>query len=388
MRSAFIDKLIKRMDRLEPGEVQGIVLELLREKGFLEKVFDALREGVILLDIEGKVSYVNQAACEFFGLQREQVVGQRMAQGVRGLDWNDLLKPGTVVSRDLEVFYPENRYLNFYITSIDDDQPLGFVMLIRDVTESRKHTEEQIESERLNAFTLLAAGVAHELGNPLNSLTIHLQLLERRLRKLGAKGAALREHLDIASGEIKRLDFIIGQFLAAIRPGKPQMQRVQLRELLDECLRFLKPEIDRAKVHLKFDVRSDLPSMPLDPNQMKQAFYNLIRNGCQAMPQGGTLTITGSYNDNEVCLSFEDTGKGISAEQMGRLFQPFSTTRSTGTGLGLLIVRRIIREHGGEIDIESREGQGTRVSLWLPLVEKKIRLLEAVSPSAQTTDPA
>lgn len=377
MRSAFIDKLIKRMDRLEPGEVQGVVLELLREKGFLEKVFEALQEGVILLDDEGKVTYVNQAACRFFGLKSDQVIGQRLAQGVRGLDWNEMLKPGTVVSRDLEIFYPENRYLNFYITSIDDDQPLGFVMLIRDVTETRKRTEEQLESERLNAFTLLAAGVAHELGNPLNSLTIHLQLLERRLKKMGAKGESLREHLDVATGEIKRLDFIIGQFLAAIRPTKPQFQRVQLRELLDECVRFLQPEIEQAKVKLKLDLRTDLPSMPLDANQMKQAVYNLIRNACQAMPNGGTLTISGTFTDYDVRLSFEDTGKGISSEHMNKLFQPFATTRSTGTGLGLLIVRRIIREHGGEIDIESREGKGTCVSLWLPLIEKKIRMLEA-----------
>lgn len=378
MRSSFIDKLIKRMDRLEPGEVQGVVLELLREKGFLEKVFDALQEGVILLDTEGKVTYVNQAASKFFGLKSDQVLGQRLAQGaVRGLDWNEMMKPGTVVSRDLEIFYPENRYLNFYITSIDDDQPLGFVMLIRDITETRKRTEEQIESERLNAFTLLAAGVAHELGNPLNSLTIHLQLLERRLKKMGAKGESLREHLDVATGEIKRLDFIIGQFLAAIRPTQPQLQRVQLRELLDECVRFLQPEIEQAKVKLKLDLRADLPSMLLDGNQMKQAVYNLIRNACQAMPNGGTLTISGTFTDFEVRLSFEDTGKGISSEQMNKLFQPFATTRNTGTGLGLLIVRRIVREHGGEIDIESREGQGTRVSLWLPLVEKRVRMLEA-----------
>ena len=377
MRSAFIDKLIKRMDRLEPGEVQAVVLDLVREKKFQEKVFEALQEGVILLDTEGKVSYVNRAACTFFGLEEDQVRGQRLAQGVRGLDWNELLKPGTVVSRDLEVFYPENRYLNFYITSIDDDTPLGFVMLIRDITETRKRTEEQLESERLNAFTLLAAGVAHELGNPLNSLTIHLQLLERRLKKMGAKGESLREHLDVATGEIRRLDFIIGQFLAAIRPTKPQFQRVQLRELLEECVRFLQPEIEQAKVKLRLDLRSDLPAMPLDPGQMKQAVFNLIRNACQAMPEGGSLTITGTFTDYEVRLSFDDTGKGITAEQMGKLFQPFATTRTTGTGLGLLIVRRIIREHGGEIDIESREGQGTRVSLWLPLVEKKIRLLES-----------
>ena len=157
MRSAFIEKLLKRMDRLEPGEVQGFVLELIKEKGFFEKTFQALQEGVILLDAEATVTYVNSAACVLFGFQQEQVIGQKLTQGMRGLDWNELLIPGTVISRDMEVFYPENRYLNFYITSIDDDQPLGFVMLIRDVTETRKRTEEQIESERLNAFTLLAA---------------------------------------------------------------------------------------------------------------------------------------------------------------------------------------------------------------------------------------
>ena len=383
MRSAFIDKLIKRMDRLEPGEVQGVVLELLREKGLLEKVFEALQEGVILLDNDGKVTYVNRAACQFFGIKGEQAIGQRLGQGLREVDWSELLKPGTVVTRDLEVFYPENRFLNFYITGIADDQQLGFVMLIRDVTETRKRTEAQIESERLNAFTLLAAGVAHELGNPLNSLTIHLQLLERRIRKLGKQGESLREHLDVATGEIKRLDFIIGQFLAAIRPTQPKMQRTQINDLISESLRFLKPETDKARVKVKCELRSDMPQMPLDATQMKQALYNLIRNACQAMPDGGTLIVASSFNDFEVRLSFEDTGKGISPEQMGKLFQPFSTTRPTGTGLGLLIVRRIIREHGGEIDIESREGKGTRVSLWLPLVEKKVRLLEASSPKGK-----
>jgi signal transduction histidine kinase len=117
--------------------------------------------------------------------------------------------------------------------------------------------------------------------------------------------------------------------------------------------------------------------MPLDANQMKQAFYNLIRNACQAMQDGGKLTVMSTYNDNEVIISFQDAGKGITREHMGNLFQPFFTTRKTGTGLGLLIVRRIVREHGGEIDIESREGQGTKVTLFLPLVEKKVRLLES-----------
>ena len=378
MKSGFFDKLIKRVDRLEPGEVQHFLAELLREKGLLEKVFQALQEGVILLDHEGHVTYVNRAACHLFGFEAEQVVGKQLGEGVRGLDWKELRKPGTVVSRDLEVFYPENRFLNFYITAIDDEQAVGFVMLIRDVTQTRKLTEEKIESERISALTMLAAGVAHELGNPLNSLTIHLQLMERSIKKMGKGADKLQKHLDVSLGEIKRLDFIISQFLSAIRPTQPQLQPVQLNELIHEASRFLKPELDQNKVRLKLDLRADLPFMPLDPNQMKQAFYNLIRNACQAMSDsGGTLTVNSAFNDFEVIVSFQDTGKGITREHMGNLFQPFFTTRKTGTGLGLLIVRRIIREHGGEIDIESRQGQGTKVSIVLPLVEKKVRLLQS-----------
>lgn len=384
MRTAFFDKLIKRMDRIEPGEVQHIVLELLREKGFLEKVFQALQEGVILLDTGGHVTYLNRSACQLFGLEPSQVIGQKLGRGIRGLDWQELLRAGTVVSRDLEVFYPENRYLNFYITAIDDEQPLGFVMLIRDITQTRRLTEEKIESERISALTLLAAGVAHELGNPLNSLNIHLQLLDRRIRKLPSGGEKLREHLDVAMSEIRRLDFIIGQFLAAIRPTKPQVQRSHLNEMIEESVRFLKPELEQGGIRVATELRADLPMLPLDANQMKQAFYNLIRNAIQAMPEGGTLTIASSFNDFEVRIAFEDTGKGISAENMGNLFQPFFTTRRTGTGLGLLIVRRIVREHGGEIDIESREGHGTRVSIYLPLVERKVRLLESGDRADET----
>ena len=382
MRTAFVDKLIQRMDRLEPEEVQHIMLDLLREKGFLEKVFQALQEGIILLDGSGCVTYINRAACEFFNLEADSVMGQQLGQGVHGLDWKELLKPGTVVTRDIEVFYPENRFLNFTVTSIDDEQPLGFVMLIRDITQTRKLTEEKIESERINAFTLLAAGVAHELGNPLNSITIHLQLLERKMRKMGASGAKLQEHLDVALGEIKRLDLIIGQFLAAIRPTKPQCQRLQLNDLIEECLRFLKPEIDQHKIKVRRELRADLPYMPLDGNQMKQAIYNLIRNAVQAMQSKGTLTVSTTFNDFEVLVGFQDTGKGISAAEMNSLFQPFFTTRKSGTGLGLLIVRRIIREHGGEIDIKSREGEGTLVTLHLPLIEKQIRLLDVGTDDA------
>src|SRR4029079_14392348 len=145
----------------------------------------------------------------------------------------------------------------------------------------------------------------------------------------------LLEMLGVAQGEIKRLDLIIGQFLAAIRPTHPQLQRVQLNELIKEAVKFLDPEMKQGKVKVLLDLGNSVPAMPLDASQMKQAFYNLIRNAFQAMPDGGKLSIASAATDSEVRLTFADSGRGISTANMSNLFQPFFTTRKSGTGLGL-----------------------------------------------------
>lgn len=378
MKPGFFDKLVRRLDKVEPSDMQRYMLRLIQEKGFFENVFEALEEGIIVVDLEGNITYVNQAACRFFALDKVKVLGEKLSDGLRGFDWDALIEAGGSISRDLEVFYPEYRYLNFYVTAIDEDREVGYVMLIRDITQTRKMTADRIESEKITALTMLAAGVAHELGNPLNSLTIHLQLLERKLKKLESKQAeSLQELLGIAQDELKRMDRIIDQFLTAIRPTQPQFQSLQVNELLRETVNFLSPELKKCDVKVKMELREDLPLLPLDADQIKQAFYNLIRNAAQAMTQGGILKISSAYTDYEVTLSFEDRGKGISAENLSNLFQPFFTTRKSGTGLGLLIVRRIIREHGGEIELKSKEGRGTKVNIYLPLIEKRMRYLAA-----------
>jgi len=386
VKSGFLEKLVTRLDRVESGEVQQIVARLIREKGFLEKVFEALQEGVIVLDPKGVIGFVNRAACQFFGLNPEQATGQSLSSQVRGLDWNEIGKPGRTISRDLEVFYPENRYLNFYLAPIDesdgDGESLGYVMLVRDLTSTRAEAEETLESERLNALTLLAAGVAHEIGNPLNSLDIHLQLLGRKLRKLppGAR-RPLEEHLDTARQEIQRLDTILKQFLHAVRPTAPRRERQDLHELVQESLRLLEPELESRKIRVELDFAESMPAATIDGGQFQQVFYNLIRNAYQALPAvDGRITIRTRYNDYEFVISIEDNGSGISSEHMGALFEPYRTTKSSGTGLGLLIVRRIVREHGGEIAIESEENHGTRVRIHLPRSDKSVRLLAAPDP--------
>ena len=227
MKTGFIDKLISRLGRVRPEEAKAHLLRVVKEKGFLETIFNAIQEGIIVTGPHGRIVYLNDCACNFFGLTEEDTLGQPLAEKVRGLDWPSFSEAEDLVSRDMEVFYPAHRFLNFYVVPLrleaedtDDAGKVGYAMIVRDITESRRSTQETIESERFNALTMLAAGVAHEIGNPLNSLTIHLQLMERKLRKLPPDARdGLSESVRVAQDEIRRLDFIVTQFLRAIRPG-------------------------------------------------------------------------------------------------------------------------------------------------------------------------
>lgn len=393
MKSGFLDKLIERLDQVEPEEVQRLIMRLVREKGFLESVFESLQEGVFILDPVGQITFVNQAAVRIFGLQDPQCVGQKLDQVVRGLNWAKLADPSHIVSRDMEILYPERRFLNVYLSPMrglmdDDAQHLGYVLLVRDLTTIREQEEKVVESEKLNALTLLAAGVAHEIGNPLNSLDIHLQLLRRKLDKLDIlESEDLGQHLDTAQEEIKRLDTILKQFLQAIRPTTPERESHNLHTLLKETLDLLAGELESRKVKVSLALADSLPSVQLDSAQIKQALFNLIKNAFQALPaSGGLIEIETAFTDYEISLVIRDHGSGIPPEVMGSIFEPFHSTKKSGTGLGLLIVRRIIREHGGEIELESQQGEGTSVSIFLPRENKNIRLLENISSDVIEVD--
>ncbi len=396
MKSGFLDKLIERLGRVGPEEVQNYLLRLAQEKGLIETVFNSIQEGIIVTDAKGRITYLNGAACELFGLETETSIGKRLDERVRGVDWDSLVRSTGAVSRDMEIFYPANRFINFYIvpllieprekgkrSTISSAEPAGHAMILRDITESRRSAEKTIESERFNALTLLAAGVAHEIGNPLNSLHIHLQLMERNVRKLeGPVRDDLQESIEIARSEISRLDTIVTQFLKAIRPSKPQLHPESVNEIVEETVRFFAAEIEDRAIVVEQELRSNLPLLELDRDQMKQVFYNVIKNSFEAMKRHGTLRIRTDLETAHVAISFTDTGGGMSAESLSRAFEPYFTTKTSGSGLGLLIVRRIVREHGGEMALESKEGEGLDLTIRLPYLDKRVRMLEAGSPAA------
>jgi len=384
--------------------VQNYFLRLAQEKGFLETVFNAIQEGIIVTDSKSRITYLNDAACGLFGLEASEAIGKRLDERIGGLDWESLTRSGGPVSHDMEIFYPQSRFINFYVVPLMMEQreptvvrgglsavalakaepitataeEVGHVIILRDITESRRNAQQTIESERLNALRLLAAGVAHEIGNPLNSLHIHLQLMERSVQKLAdGEKAELEQSIDVARSEVNRLDSIVTQFLKAVRPSRPQLRPENVNTIVEEAVRFFAPEFQDRGIIVEQELRSDLPLLQLDRDQMKQAFYNVIKNSVEAMHRHGTLRIRTDLADTHVIVRFEDSGGGMSAENLSRVFEPYFTTKPSGSGLGLLIVRRIVREHGGELSIESNQGKGLTLTIRLPFIDRRIRMLEA-----------
>jgi PAS domain S-box-containing protein len=386
-KNSSLDRVLGRLDTLDSVNLANLVQRLARERGLFEEIFNTLQEGVLVITLDGEIDYANDAAHRLIGLGEDELAGQtlwRLIPGLRpslgGTLEDDTAAALPVVAREFELTYPEPRTVRLYMVPFRGEargDARRFAVILTDVTRDKHATAQQLEDERTSSILLLAAGVAHELGNPLNSLTIHLQLIARKLKKLKASKdtESLVESVDVCRAEVARLDGIIAHFLEAIRPQPPDLAELDLAEVLAEVLRFQQREFADRRIAVEVEASGDLPVVMADRNQLKQVFFNLAKNALDAMEPGGRLKIRARADDDSVFLLFGDSGSGIKQEDLVRVFQPYHTTKPGGHGLGLMIVQRILREHGGQVGIESKEGVGTVVTLQFPRKDRRVRML-------------
>ncbi len=388
-----LDKVLGRLESLDSVNLTNLIQRLVRERKLLETVFNTLREGVLVIDRHGVIEYANDASSRLIGLKDEDIgevtLWKLVPDLAKSIETNlEELRPRLpLLLREIEITYPERRFLRLYIVPFKEEpessanlneSELGhFAVILHDITKEKLSTEEMIENEKISSVLLLAGGVAHEMGNPLNTINIHLQLIQRQLRKLEDSLAAgkIRESVEICESEVNRLDGIINHFLKAIRPSPPDFQDIRLLDLIEEVLNTMSDELSDRDIRVDVELNRDLPVVLGDRNQLKQVFFNIFKNAMDAMDAGGHLRVRAWSDEDSVYLQIADSGSGISRDNLSKVFQPYYTTKKKGHGLGMMIVQRIMREHGGHVGIESREGMGTVIFLQFLQKRRRARLL-------------
>lgn len=386
-RFSSIERVLGKIDDLDSTNLAILAQRLARERGLLEMIFDTVDEGVIVIDDAGTVEYANRAGMRLIGLRANDsasgVLWKLVPDLARTLDFSreDGLAPN--IARDVEIFYPEHRWLRLQLSRLAlsdfSDAPARYVVILRDITADRESTEEMLESERVNSIFTLAASVAHEIGNPLNSMKIHLELIRRKLEKISAPektAATVKNSVGVCLEEISRLDEILKNFLGAIRPQKPVLVKTNLLQIVAAVLAVQKAELENRGIHCSMtQACKEIPVVLGDESSLKQLVFNVTKNAMEAMHDGGSIEITAGSDDESVFLRVKDSGCGIARDDISKIYEPFFTTKSGGHGLGMMIVMRIMREHGGTVGIDSTPGAGTTVTLRFPRPDAPARML-------------
>lgn len=357
---------------------------LSRDLSRMETVFNAIRSAIVVCDCAGEIIFANSYAGDLLGIGAADVSVYKLLPGMDEAV-SDAAR-GSYALREFEISYPERKMLSAQIIPFDFGDGGTFALILNDVTREKLSTEERIESEKLSSLLNLASGVAHEIGNPLNSINIHLQLAMRRLKKLAEKLPSdgliegVRESVEICSSEVSRLDSIIENFLKALRPMRPDMADCDPIKPLAETLKTLDAELENLGISVAVNVDAPLPTVYADANLLKQLYFNILHNAMEAMDAGGDITVRALADDDFVKISFADTGCGIDEEGMSKLFQPYYTTKTDGHGLGMTIIQAIVRAHGGKIDVESGPERGTTITVSFPRAHRRIRTLRQNVP--------
>lgn len=401
----FIERALRKLPKMTAEQITALLLSVAAENERLESVIDSLAEGLLVCDANHDLILSNKAAERFLPLslydQAERPLWSVVTdEGVADFLKTALVRGDRIADRefDVEVKGVQRLLALSVLPLVKDRKVTGSLIHVEDITEKRGKEARLRRAENLASLTTLAAGVAHEIKNPLGSISIHIQLIQKALKASRAAcelpedhGQELRpeftrprmpapfdlidKYLGVVNEEIDRLNRIVVDFLFAVRPMDIELREGDLNALIRELVDFMHYELEAAGICFDLQLAENLPKLNFDERYVKQALLNLVKNAVAAMPSGGVLTIRTEPTADEVRVSIADTGIGIPEENLPKIFEPYFTTRETGSGLGLTLVFKIVKEHRGEISVKSKEGEGTCFVVTLPVPQKETRLI-------------
>lgn len=377
--SPFITKVLSHIDKLDKDELRRCISDLISTHQTYLGILEKVSSGILILNNDDDIIYGNKQAALWLGLDVDcgkKSIHDSLLDAVVSR-WLSAVteSAGEELIEDLRVLNPREMVLRFRSFKLDSQAASKWLIVFDNVTADIRREEAKSRQSNQESLLRLASGVAHEVGNPLNAIQIHLELLKKEAEALNEKSkTSMSQKISVIQAETKRLDKIIRNFLKATRKPPLRFKHENLNVLIQGILHVLEPELQASGVEFSFKQDEDLPEFLMDKERIHEVFFNLIKNACESMPEGGSLKVSVSHKEKVVSVKIVDSGCGISEEDLPHIFDAYYTTKPEGSGLGLMTVYSAVAEHGGRIEVESKANKGTAFVVLLPIREPKKQL--------------
>lgn len=416
MRS-YVKRVKQKAEKLSKEQVLSLLENVVEENESLYSVLESLSTGLLIINDDFQLLRYNQIAESWlpFSERLEDILGTDKAifeyiedEEIASFLKKCLEKNITNSSEDFSTVTPGGsvRFLTVTVAPLMDEGELnGKMILVRDITEKKNQDIRLHRMENLANLTNLAAGMAHEIKNPLGAISIHIQLIQKALLKARNNDDKLpapkfvEDHIDVVNEEIEHLNKLVMDFLLAVRPVKAQLELKEPDKLIGSLISFFKPEFNREGVEVIFKSSESNIRILLDEKLFRDVIMNISQNSLAALKSkytiikntdnkdidnsdvmtGAKFCISNSIRDNKFVITIADNGCGMSEETLSKIFEPYYTTKANGTGLGMTMVYKIIKEFSGDIIVDSKEGEGTAFTISFPIPQKDVKLLSSES---------
>lgn len=391
-------KISEKISKLSDSQIQSLFEAMSKDNQMLSSIIKSLTSGVLIVDTEWNPLFSNKAIDRFILFSTHpddaSAEGLKLYEIVKDKDIAEFFKNcadtnKTNVSEEFSISTSggQVRFITITITPlVNNDEVAGSIIVVRDITEKRNQEILLHRMESLASLTNLAASVAHEIKNPLGAISIHIQLLQKAIEKARKGDGQLpdekfvEKYIGVVNEEIDNLNKIVVDFLFAVRPVSANLELIHPNEILAKLLDFLKPEFEKENINLDIELCKNDIRLLLDEKLFREVVVNLSQNAIYAVNENkanisqGTVTVKSFLKDDKYLLEISDNGCGMSEEKLSKIFEPYYTTKATGTGLGLTMVYKIIKEFSGDINVESEENVGTKfiISIPVPQLDKKL----------------